>query len=185
MNFEPKHHQQRSSIALAAIFIVGCGARINAAETIQFNVSDSVGKPVACRMHLANENGEPQKAAGQPFWHDHFVCSGPVAVELEPGRYRWQIERGPQWSRAGGTLKVKVGEPATVDVSLARIASLQDEGWYSGDMHVHRPVDEIQRLMMAEDLDFAPVIGWWNSPAKKATSVDETEFRFDGHRSMG
>ena len=79
-------------------------------------------------------------------------------------------------------MDVKVGEPVTVDVTLARIANLRSEGWYSGDMHVHRPVNEIERLMMAEDLDFAPVIGWWNTPAKNAASMEQTEFRFDGHR---
>lgn len=152
------------------------------AETIQIDVSDASGELVACRIHLKNDKGEAQKAVGQPFWHEHFVCSGRVAVELAPGSYTWQIERGPEWNRASGEFSVKVGEPAVVDVKLQRIAKLRDEGWYSGDMHVHRPVKEIRQLMMAEALDFAPVIGWWNTPAKNATAAEQTDFRFDGHR---
>lgn len=182
MDFKYKQHQQLLSVSLAAILAVSCCARINAAETIQFNVSDDSGKPVACRVHLTNDKGEPQKAVGQPFWHDHFVCSGRVAIELAAGSYAWQIERGPEWNRASGKLVVKDGETASVDVKLERIARLRDEGWYSGDMHVHRHASEIERLMMAEDLDFAPVIGWWNTPAKNAMSAEQTEFRFDGHR---
>lgn len=182
IKFNTKTPSRFHSISLATILVVGCCAQINAAETIQINVSDASGQPVACRVHLTNGKGEAQKAVGQPFWHDHFVCSGRVAIELEPGSYRWQIERGPEWMRASGKLDVKDGGPATVDVLLARIADLRREGWYSGDMHVHRPAGEIELLMMADDLDFAPVIGWWNTPAKNATSADQTEFRFDGHR---
>ncbi len=174
--------RQLQFISFATVFVVVCFAQISAAETTQLNISDAKGNPVACRVHLTNDNGEPQKAVGQPFWNDHFVCRGHVAVDLEDGRYAWQIERGPEWTRASGTFVVKVGVPATIDVTLARIARLRNEGWYSGDMHVHRPAGEIERLMMAEDLDFAPVIGWWNTPAKGATATEQTEFRFDGHR---
>lgn len=182
MKFIDNRHQQHSPIRLAAILVVGCFAQVNAAETIQINVSDASGQPVACRVHLTNDQGQPQKADGQPFWHDHFVCSGRVATDLPAGSYTWQIERGPEWTRASGRFDVMDGQPATVDLTLARIASLRAEGWYSGDMHVHRPVNEIERLMMAEDLDFAPVIGWWNTPAKNAAPAEQTEFRFDGHR---
>jgi len=164
------------------LLLVAFWVRVCVAQTIQMNVSDANRDRIACRVHLMNDKQEPQKAVGQPFWHDHFVCSGRVTVELKPGSYTWQIERGPEWNRASGEFSVKVGEPAAVDAKLQRIANLRDEGWYSGDMHVHRPVNEIERLMMAEDLDFAPVIGWWNTPAKNAIAVEQTEFRFDGHR---
>jgi hypothetical protein len=173
---------QNWSVSLTVLLVAGGFARISAAEMLQINVSDSDGNPVACRVHLTNDNREPLGAAGQPFWHDHFVCSGRVALELPPGSYAWQIERGPEWTRAHGGFSMKTGEPTTVDVTLTRIATLRSEGWYSGDMHVHRPVSDIESLMLAEDLDFAPVIGWWNTPAKNPTSVAETEFHFDGHR---
>ena len=182
INFSTGTPASFRSLSLAAIFVVACCAQVNAADTIQVNVSDASGQPVACRIHLASDKGEPQQAVGQPFWHDHFVCSGRVVIKLDPGSYSWQIERGPEWTRASGKLDVKVGEPATVDVALARIADLDTEGWYCGDMHVHRPVNEIERLMMAEDLDFAPVIGWWNTPAKNPTLAEQTDFRFGGHR---
>ncbi|MEZ6089286.1 MAG: CehA/McbA family metallohydrolase, partial [Pirellulaceae bacterium] len=34
----------------------------------------------------------------------------------------------------------------------------------------------------AEDLDFAPVIGWWNSPAPNAVAAEQTDFRFGDNR---
>ena len=69
-------------------------------------------------------------------------------------------------------------------MKLERIANLREAGWYSGDLHVHRPVDEIEQLMRAEDLDFAPVITWWNSRNlwKEKPIPKQVARRFDGHR---
>jgi len=101
---------------------------------------------------------------------------------VKPGTYTWEIERGPEFQRAAGEITVAENLPANVRVKLLRISHLRDKGWYSGDLHVHRPVDQIQQLMRAEDLDFAPVITWWNRPAGETAPVPQTAFRFDGHR---
>ena len=71
-----------------------------------------------------------------------------------------------------------------MDVTLERIADLRAAGWYCGDLHVHRPVAEIEQLMQAEDLDFAPVITWWNNRNTwKGKAVPQQIVRqFDGHR---
>ena len=106
-----KRRQRFRYFSFAAILVVSHCVRSDTTETIPFNVSDSDVKPLACRIHLINEKHEPLKVVGQAFWHDHFVCSGTAAVELEPGSYMWQIERGPEWSRASGTFVVKVGVP--------------------------------------------------------------------------
>ncbi|MFP6763557.1 MAG: CehA/McbA family metallohydrolase [Planctomycetaceae bacterium] len=150
--------------------------------SVQFNVSDLDERPLPCRVHLKNEEGEIQIAVGQPFWNDHFVCSGQVTVSVKPGKYTWEIERGPEYQRASGDFTVTEKSPGMVEVRLLRMTSLREEGWYSGDLHVHRPVDQIERLMRAEDLDFAPVITWWNKPAGNAAPVPQTEFPFDGGR---
>jgi hypothetical protein len=45
---------------------------------------------------------------------------------------------------------------------LDRIADLAKDGWFSGDLHVHRPLKEMPLLMQARDVHVAPVITWWN-----------------------
>ena len=66
--------------------------------------------------------------------------------------------------------------------NVDRIAELP--GWYSGDVHVHRPMDDIPLLMQAEDLDIAPVITWWNQQNLWADRElpATTLTQFDGHR---
>lgn len=150
--------------------------------TIQFNVNGTDGDPLPCRIHLKDSAGKSLFAFGQPKWNDHFVCSGRVAAAVAAGTYSWEIERGPEWKRSSGKVAVAKGETAQVEVKLRRVVDLNREGWFSADMHIHRPVKDIQLLMLAEDLNLAPAISWWNKPAPNAPAADQTEFRFAENR---
>jgi hypothetical protein len=151
------------------------------------SVADGSGKALPCRIHLHNERGEPQRPPGQPFWHDHFVCSGDLTAKLEPGVYHYMVERGPEFERKSGKVTVLADQAVELKVTLKRIAQLRQAFWYSGDLHVHRPLEEIERLMAAEDLDFAPVITWWNNrnlwQGRRLPSALTRSF--DGHRLYG
>jgi hypothetical protein len=147
-------------------------------------VVDVDGKPLPCRIHLIDSHGTAQRVAGQPFWHDHFVCAGHVTASLAPGEYDYAIERGPEYLRQLGQMEFTAGDDRKLNIELKRIANLRAAGWYSGDLHVHRPVAEIEQLMRAEDLDFAPVITWWNKRNlwKDNAIPQRVVRRFDGHR---
>jgi hypothetical protein len=79
-------------------------------------------------------------------------------------------------------------KPAPTASNLAfeieHLVDLTAEGWWSGDVHVHRPVSGIELLMRAEDLHVAPVITWWNKQnlwtGQKLPA--EPLVRFDGNR---
>jgi hypothetical protein len=172
----------RTCFALAlGLFFAG---PVDGAAPLRISVNDSDGKPLPCRIHLRNERGEPQRVAGQPFWHDHFVCSGDIATDLKPGMYDYEVERGPEHSRKSGKIEIVAGKTTELKLTLNRIANLRQAGWYSGDLHVHRPLEEIEQLMAAEDLDFAPVITWWNNRNlwKDRAIPRELTRSFDGHR---
>ncbi len=105
----------------------------------------------------------PQRAAHLPFWYDHFVCPGRAEITLPAGRYRYLIDRGPEYRQQRGEFSVVGDRPLEIEHTLARLTDLRQQGWYSADLHVHRPVEQIELLMQAEDLDVAPVITWWNT----------------------
>jgi hypothetical protein len=119
-------------------------------------------RPVACRIHLVGPNGQAVKPPELPFWRDHFVCTGAVDLALPPGAYRWQVERGPEWSRTNGSLTLADRESVTITNELRRWVALPSEGWWSGETHVHRPLQMVPLLLDAEDLPTAEVITWWN-----------------------
>jgi hypothetical protein len=131
---------------------------------LQLTVIDSrSGKPVPCRVHLKDSAGKTFFKNGLPRWRDHFVCDGIVELDLPSGNYSYEIERGPEYRRVKGTASLSVENISHVKVELERLVDLAAEGWWSGDLHVHRPVKDIELLMKAEDLHMAPVITWWNN----------------------
>src|SRR5262245_35778283 len=70
---------------------------------------DTEGKPVPCQIYLKDEAGKPIRAQGLPFWHDHFVSPGQANVDLLPGKYSYEIERGPEFSLQTGSFQVSEG----------------------------------------------------------------------------
>src|SRR5262245_57783412 len=136
-----------------------------AADTgkIEITILDrATGKPVPCRLHIKNAAGKPQRADKLPFWHDHFVCPGRVRLELPAGKYTLECERGPEYGLHTGSFTLVAGADDKLTIELKRLANLAAEGWWSGELHVHRPYEDIELLMRAEDLHVAPVITWWN-----------------------
>jgi hypothetical protein len=161
-------------ILIAGLTLLLCGT----AHTAQWalRVTDEKGVVAPCRVHLRHVAGDAVKPPGAPFWSDHFVCDGEVTLELAPGEYHFEIERGPEHESARGDFKITAtSEKQTLTVTVRRIADLARDGWWSGETHVHRPAglgtrtisleavnSEIAMHLRAEDLHIAPVITWWN-----------------------
>jgi hypothetical protein len=137
-------------------------ARRGGELTVKVVDADS-GEPIACRMHLKNAAGRPVKMGRLPFWKDHFVFPGEVTLELKKGNYTFEIERGPEYLRTSGHFTINDNAEDEKIVRLRRIVDMKAEGWWSGDLHIHRAVKDIPLLVEAEDLHVAPVITWWNN----------------------
>jgi hypothetical protein len=159
------------------------GQTISVPVTLHFRESNSE-RPVACRVHLRDPAGKAVRAPALPFWKDHFVCSGDLTVSLAPGRYSYEAERGPEYQVTTNVFLVTTGAPPNLTNHLQRLVDLAKEGWWSGDLHVHRPLSEIELLMRAEDLHIAPVITWWNTQNLWVTNPAPANplARFDGNR---
>lgn len=154
------------------------------AQPVEIVIRDKKGgHAVPCRVHLKDADGKAQRASDLPFWFDHFVCPGMAKLNLESGKYAIEIERGPEFGRIAGTIEIK-DKPARFTFEIERLIDLTAEGWWSGDLHVHRPVAAVELLMRAEDLHVAPVITWWNKTNlwDKQNPPAEPLVRFDGNR---
>lgn len=147
-------------------------------------VDSATEKPVPCRIHLKDATGEAVRPKGLPFWHDHFVSPGVAEIDLGPGAYRFEIDRGPEYLVVTGAVRIIEGKNLELTNRLQRLADLSKEGWWSGELHVHRPLTDIQLLMRAEDLHVAPVITWWNTQSEwsKRAMPPALLVQFDGNR---
>lgn len=159
--------------------------------TLAFSISDAATRAqTPCRIHLQSADGQPVLPREYPTWHDHFVCDGKASFAVAAGEYRYEVEHGPEYRPVRGLISVKAGEVASINESIGRIVDLAGENWWSGEMHIHRPLADVPLLMRAEDLHIGLVITWWNDtnlwkgralPAQPAVQIDKDRF----YDSMG
>ncbi|HSG72686.1 MAG TPA: CehA/McbA family metallohydrolase [Planctomycetaceae bacterium] len=99
---------------------------------------------------------------------DFFVA------ELPPGTYELTVERGKEYFPK--TVTVEIPRQQAVEIEIERWVNMASEGWYSGDTHVHRSVEETKVPLLAEDLNVAFPLTYWvtdshSSPVGATKSV--------------
>ena len=87
----------------AALTLLGAPQLARADAPLELTAFDkATGQPVACRVHLKDSQGKPVLAPPLPAWKDHFVIPGPTTITLPPGKYSYEIERGPEYFMRSG-----------------------------------------------------------------------------------
>jgi hypothetical protein len=152
---------------------------------LELRVTDQeTGEPIAVRMHLTNAKGRPVLPKGTLRWKDHFVFPGRVVLDLPSGDYQFEIERGPEYAVRSGHFRIQRGDQDSKNVDLPRFVDMKREGWWSGDLHIQRAVEEIRLLMLAEDLHVAPLITWGSESvgSQAAEPQEHPSADFSGER---
>ena len=144
--------------------VVGCPAKAEAARgQLELRAIDAESEePTAVRMILRNSKARPVFAAKAPRVGDGFLFDGEVVLELSPGTYTFTLDKGPEFREHTGRFVIQSGAADNHQVEMRRFVTMKDEGWWSGDLHVERPVREMPLRMLANDLHFANVITWRN-----------------------
>lgn len=86
----------------------------------------------------------------------HFLVPGEFTLHLPEGSYELRLERGLEYYPLETRLDVR-GE-LTRTLVLERWVDMNAAGSYSADLHVHRSPDDMEAILRAEDLNFAPTI---------------------------
>jgi hypothetical protein len=155
------------------------------AGKVNFTINDAATEEIIpCRIHLVNSKDKPQFPDNLPSFYDHFSCDGMATTSLPAGIYRYVIERGPEYKSCKGSFEIVDGSVTKVNEKLNRITDMASIGWWSGELHIHRPVKDMRLLMQAEDLHVAPVITWWNRTNiwNGSKLPDKRIVEFDGQR---
>jgi hypothetical protein len=153
--------------------------------TLKVEVIDRQTKqPVACRMHLTNAAGKALKAPRVPFWHDHFVLDGNIAIKLPKGEYDFVIERGLEYLTRSGHFTMDNFSNDKKVLDIERFVDMAAEGWWSGDFDVARQAKDLKLLMRADDLHVAQLITWPGREVLlgKNTTLENPLYKFDGNR---
>ncbi len=174
-----------SKLAIAVALLLLALPAFAANEQLELRVVDQETlRPLAARMHLKNARGVFVKPPKAPFWKDHFVFDGVIVLELPQGPYTFELETGPEYRLQTGSFQINRGATDTKTVEMSRFVEMKKEGWWSGELHIHRPPQDIELLMRAEDLHIGPVITWWNNQNlfKDKRQPEELLVQFDGDR---
>jgi hypothetical protein len=168
------------------ILLIIAASDVRAAEGSRVTIrvtEKATGKVMPARIHLKDSSGKAHQPKQLPFWRDHFVCTGEVQLDLAAGDYSIEVERGPEFSSHQGTFTAPASGTTNITAALERIADLAAEGWWSGELHVHRAIADAELLMRAEDLHIAQFITWWNKQNLWSNGPPENALRhFDGNR---
>ena len=170
---------------LAMVFAVSALVSLLAAEpgiTMTGTVMDaSSGRPLPARVYIRSTDGTwffPKSASpdgsavqyrrqvGTASVEMHTTLSAhPFTLELPPGRFVFSAEHGKEFLPAEQV--VEVGKnPAHVELRLKRWINMAARGWFSGDTHSHRPLNEMTNALLAEDLNLAFPLSHWVTVAE-------------------
>ncbi|MEK7395323.1 MAG: CehA/McbA family metallohydrolase [Candidatus Poribacteria bacterium] len=118
---------------------------------------------------------------------NHFITNGNFEYQMPTGRFFIRIEKGKEYVPVESELFIKKRLEHHVDCELQRWINMAELGWYSGDLHIHRTISEMENLILAEDLNIAPNITVWNNwkysnddvklvPKDRIVRIDKTHF---------
>jgi hypothetical protein len=138
-------------------------------------VDKDTGTPIPFRLHLVGPKKQPRKLDKMPFWYDHNAVPGKILLRLPLGDYKFVVERGLEYLDVTGQFTLLPFADDTKRIELCRFIDMKADGWWSGDLDVQRPLQDIELLMKADDLHVAQVVTWRNDknlltnhPAKEA-----------------
>ena len=164
---------------------------LNATELVCRLVDSKTGRPLAARVYIENNRGEwffvqSTGAAGTAVRYDKTnwmqkesfekhttVSAHPFRADLPPGDYTITVERGKEYFTE--TKSLSLGQASVqIEIRLRRWIDLAKRGWFSGDTHIHRTLQELPNVIQAEDLNVAmPLTYWVTKSGTPPTSGDK------------
>jgi lysophospholipase L1-like esterase len=106
-----------------------------------------------------------------------FACGGDSRLDVAPGHYRIEVERGPEYLTAAESITLAAN--TAHEIRLHRWIGLAARGYRCGENHLHVPPQQLPVLMQAEALDYGSSLQWWNGPRFSAEPADPRFTVFD------
>jgi hypothetical protein len=165
------------------------------AETIRGKVIDALTKePLPCRLYVQGSDGVWQFAKsadpaglalkysverGPKSFEKHVTLTAHLfEVDVPPGKATITVELGKEYHPLVKTVMVDK-ETVEVELPLLRWTNMPARGWYSGDTHIHRKLEEVPQLMLAEDLHVTTPLTYWvqnaYEPAEKGKRAGDVK----------
>ena len=97
------------------------------------------------------------------------LSAHPFKIDLPPGKYTVTAERGKEYRPLTKSIDM-TDKPQDLRLPLECWINVAAHGWYSGDTHVHRTVEDLPNIMLAEDLNVTFPLTYWVTKAYEKPS---------------
>ncbi len=148
------------------------------AVEVTLEILDVDGKPTTGHFVVRDLKGRvypsmSRRLAPDFFFHEQIYRHSGESVMLPPGKYHVTYGRGPEYRVLTQDISVPDSVSHKETFQLKRWIKLADQGWFSGDHHIHaagcahyespaegvQPVD-MMRHILGEDLNVGCVLSW-------------------------
>lgn len=169
----------RNAIIILSCCFFGMCSTEAAEYVVRLSVVDAENhEPIPARIYLTGSEGQPfyfqsshpegsavryekQNWINSKSVEYHTTVSAhPCHVQVPDGEYVLTVERGKTWLPHSQTVQV-ADKDLEIVIPLKRWSRPESQGWYSGDTHLHRTIEELKNVLLAEDLNVAlPLTNW-------------------------
>ena len=202
-----RHWQSQWHPGIVVLLLLVGNSGATAQETPRFEVSGVVtdaetGQHLPSRIYLKDAAGEswflesfdPRGSAiayreqwvplaGSEDLHT-TLSPHPFRVQLPAGDYRLTVEHGKEYLTLDKKFSV-TDRAVNLQLPLQRWSQVAQEGWYSGETHVHRRIHELPNTMLAEDLNVAFPVTFWTVVAGQPPGLEPSPLRRQGPSPHG
>jgi len=131
---------KRALAVRSLAWVVACAGFVRAADSNKLTVRVLDGQPVAARVSVVGSDGKPYAPAGSILRQPegaapYFYTDGKSSVTLPAGAARLELWRGVEYLPA--RVDFDLQSDTEIAVRLVRWSHLAEQGWYSGDSHIH------------------------------------------------
>ncbi|MCA8996655.1 MAG: hypothetical protein KDA80_06715 [Planctomycetaceae bacterium] len=168
-----------SKLLGVSVVLLFCGQALAEESPLRLEIRDAeTSELIPARVYLTGNDGTPyyfessspdgsavryekQNWINKDSVEYHTTVSAhPCVAKVPPGAYVLTVERGKTFRPQKVTLEIGNSAKELV-VQLQRWANPAERGWYSGDTHIHRTIDELKNVVLAEDLNVVfPLTSW-------------------------
>ncbi len=140
------------------------------AANLSIQVVDRDRRPLWTRLEVRGPGGQMFQPAGAirdpmkktrgggPWYPGSFIVHGSAQLEVPTGDYLVVAEHGLEYERIEKRVSVGAKSPRTLRICLRPWIRMREKGWWSGDMHVHRPLADAPAIAQAEDINVTELI---------------------------
>ncbi len=152
-------------VGLLAVILLAQTSSAALAAELALRVTDEHHHPIWCRVEVRGQDkkmyqgqgtipsGETNPRRGFPWYLGSFLMNGSTKAELPPGTYTVVAEHGLEYEHFERRVTVSDTAPTSLSIQLKPWIRMEKLGWWSADMHVHRPPKQGDATCAAEDLN--------------------------------